>query len=385
MSSSCCARAGVYIHRVAAAGAAPRRVRRERVAEEEDAVDLAQADHAADLLVASQWTAARLVLHRKAEGVLEDRARRARRDDGEERDDVDVLLDEFFHRRLRVVVRDDGEVAVVRVRVDRRLAVVGGRRGRDRELRRRGGDGRRGRGLELAGARRVVRGGGGPQGRREGGAVAEARGGERGHVRRAQVQAELGDGARELGPVRGALGKGLVEEGRRGDPALVERGLRGRAGVGVARDASDARSIGLNPAPGGAWSATSACSGVGRAAPSSASAAARRSRVDAASARADARRSRAARGERPREKGFQDGMPARGDAMSDASIDDDGVSTRLPKCHFREVSIPKTFDSYAALAVDARGPARGFKGRRRVAAKVTFWPGSSAGFCRSIH
>ena len=48
--------------------------------------------------------------------------------------------------------------------------------------------------------------------------------------------------------------------------------------------------------------------------------------MDAASARADARRSRAARGERPREKGFQDGMPARGDAMSDASIDDDGVS-----------------------------------------------------------
>ena len=79
-----------------------------------------------DLLVASQWTAARLVLHRKAEGVLEDRARRARRDDGEERDDVDVLLDEFFHRGLRVVVRDDGEVAVVRVRVDRRLAVVDG-------------------------------------------------------------------------------------------------------------------------------------------------------------------------------------------------------------------------------------------------------------------
>ena len=231
MSSSCCARAGVYIHRVAAADAAPRRVRRERVAEEQDAVDLAQADHAADLLVATERAAARLVLHRKAEGVLEDRARRARRDDGEERDDVDVLLDEFLHRGLRVVVRDDGEVAVVRVRVDRRLAVVGGRRGRDRELRRRGGDGRRGRGLELAGARRVVRGGGGPQGRREGGAVAEARGGERGHVRRAQVQAELGDGARELGPVRGALREGLVEEGRRGDPALVERGLRGRRRV----------------------------------------------------------------------------------------------------------------------------------------------------------
>ena len=205
-----------------------------------------------DLLVASQWTAAGLVLHREAEGVLEDRARRARRDDGEERDDVDVLLDEFLHRGLRVVVRDDGEVAVVRVRVDRRLAVVGRRRGRDRELRRRGGDGRRGRGLELVGARRVVRGGGGPQGRREGGAVAEARGGERGHVRRAQVQAELGDGARELGPVRGALGKGLVEEGRRGDPALVERGLRGRRRRRRPRRASDARSIGFPPraAPG---------------------------------------------------------------------------------------------------------------------------------------
>ena len=127
MSSSCCARAGVYIHRVAAADAAPRRVRRERVAEEEDAVDLAQADHAADLLVATERAAARLVLHRKAEGVLEDRARRARRDDGEERDDVDVLLDELLHRRLRVVVRDDGEVAVVPAnrggsRVARRVA-----------------------------------------------------------------------------------------------------------------------------------------------------------------------------------------------------------------------------------------------------------------------
>ena len=30
---------------------------------------------------------------------------------------------------------------------------------------------------------------------------------------------------RELGPVRGALREGLVEERRRGDPALVERGL----------------------------------------------------------------------------------------------------------------------------------------------------------------
>ena len=66
-----------------------------------------------DLLVAAERPAARLVLHREAEGVLEDRARRARRDDGEERDDVDVLLDELLHRRLRVVVRDDGEVAVV--------------------------------------------------------------------------------------------------------------------------------------------------------------------------------------------------------------------------------------------------------------------------------
>ena len=66
--------------------------------------------------------------------------------------------------------------------------------------------------------------------------------------------------------------------------------------------------------------------------------------MDAASARAEARRSRAARGERPREKGFQDGMPARGDAL-------------MMECDFREVSIPKTFDSYAALAVDVRGPA----------------------------
>ena len=37
--------------------------------------------------------------------------------------------------------------------------------------------------------------------------------------------------------------------------------------------------------------------------------------MDAASARAEARRSLAARGERPREKGFHDGMPARGDAL----------------------------------------------------------------------
>ena len=66
--------------------------------------------------------------------------------------------------------------------------------------------------------------------------------------------------------------------------------------------------------------------------------------MDAASARAEARCSRAARGERPREKGFQDGMPALGDAL-------------MMECDFREVSIPKTFDSYAALAADVRGPA----------------------------
>ena len=81
-----------------------------------------------------------------------------------------------------------------------------------------------------------------------------------------------------------------------------------------------------------AWSATSACSGVGFAAPSSA-AAARRSRVDAASARAEARRSLAARGERPREKGFQDGMPARGDALLKA------VGSALARCHCRMFSI----------------------------------------------
>mmetsp|Transcript_18668 Transcript_18668/g.53233 ORF Transcript_18668/g.53233 Transcript_18668/m.53233 type:complete len:80 (-) Transcript_18668:965-1204(-) len=67
MSSSCCARGFPSIHRrrgVVAADAAPRRVRRERVAEEEDAVDLAEADHATDLLVAAERPAARLVLHR---------------------------------------------------------------------------------------------------------------------------------------------------------------------------------------------------------------------------------------------------------------------------------------------------------------------------------
>ena len=71
--------------------------------------------------------------------------------------------------------------------------------------------------------------------------------------------------------------------------------------------------------------------------------------MDAASARAEARRSRAARGERPREKGFQDGMPARGDALNHIILE-----------RFR---IQNSLIRNAALAADVRGPAARVKGR----------------------
>ena len=83
------------------------RLGRQRVAQEDDVVDLADGDARADLLVAAE-RAGEHRLDAEAEGVVDQRAGRARRDQVELREEVLVVADELEHLALLLVVGNQG-------------------------------------------------------------------------------------------------------------------------------------------------------------------------------------------------------------------------------------------------------------------------------------
>ena len=83
------------------------RLGRQRVAQEDDVIDIADGDARANLLV----TAERAGEHRldaEAEGVVDQRSGRARRDQVELREEVLVMADELEHLALLLVVGNQG-------------------------------------------------------------------------------------------------------------------------------------------------------------------------------------------------------------------------------------------------------------------------------------